>query len=73
MSNEILNNLNRAIIEYDREGAASWAKKAVEEKIDPIKTMDRITKQWKTKQLFNNPLSQLFRANIGAAFTAAFF
>ena len=40
MSNEVLNNLSKAIIEYDKKGAASWAKKAVEEKIDPIKAMD---------------------------------
>lgn len=43
MSNEILEKLKKAIIEYDTEGAARWAKKAVEEKMDPIKALDTIT------------------------------
>jgi len=43
MSNEVLSNLSKAIIEYDKKEAASWAKKAVEEKIDPIKAMDAMT------------------------------
>ena len=43
MSNEVLNNLHKAIVEYDKKGAAIWAKKAVEEKIDPIKVMDSMT------------------------------
>jgi len=33
---EILENLKKAIAEYDTDGAASWAKKAIEEKVDPI-------------------------------------
>ena len=40
---ETLGNLKRAVIEYDNEGAASWAKKAVEEKIDPTKALDALT------------------------------
>ena len=42
-NDEILQNLNKAILEYDRERAASWAKKAVAEKLDPIKAMDAMT------------------------------
>lgn len=40
---KILENLKRAVIEYDAEGAASWAEKAVEAKIDPIKALDALT------------------------------
>lgn len=40
---EILENLQKAITKYDREGAADWARKAVQEKIDPIKAMDIMT------------------------------
>jgi len=43
MSAEILENLKRTIIEYDSEGAASWARKAVQEKIDPVKALDTMT------------------------------
>ena len=43
MSTEILDNLHRAIIEYDKKGATAWAQKAVEEKLDPIKVMDAMT------------------------------
>lgn len=40
---KILENLKKAIIEYDNEEAASWAEKAVKEKIDPVKVLDSIT------------------------------
>lgn len=43
MSVEVLKNLKKAIIEYDGEVAASWARKAVEGKIDPIKALDSMT------------------------------
>ena len=43
MSTEILENLKKAITGYDREGAADWARKAVREKIDPIKALDTMT------------------------------
>ena len=43
MSIEVLDNLKKAITEYDREGAASWAKKAVQERIDPTKALDAMT------------------------------
>lgn len=40
---KILENLQKAITEYDREGAADWARKAVQEKIDPTKALDIMT------------------------------
>jgi corrinoid protein of di/trimethylamine methyltransferase len=40
---EILENLKKAVIEYDREAAASWARKALEEGIDPIEALDALT------------------------------
>lgn len=40
MNNEILENLKKAIIEYNAEEAANLAKKAVEEKIGPVKRLD---------------------------------
>ncbi|MDH5364277.1 MAG: cobalamin-dependent protein [Dehalococcoidia bacterium] len=43
MSAEILENLKKTIMEYDSEGAASWARKAVQEKIDPVKALDTMT------------------------------
>jgi len=41
-SHEILENLKKAIVEYDADGAASWARKAIEEKIDPIEAVDAL-------------------------------
>jgi len=43
MHNEIIENLKTAILEYDVEGAASWAKKAVQEKMDPSIALDAMT------------------------------
>ena len=43
MAVEILENLKRAVVEYDTEAAASWARKAVEEKVDPVKALDTLT------------------------------
>ena len=40
---ETLENLKRAVVECDAEAAASWARKAVEAKIDPIKAADALT------------------------------
>ena len=37
MTTDILENLRRAVLEYDSEGAASWANKVLEDKLDPIK------------------------------------
>ena len=42
-NDEILQNLKRTVLEYDSEGAASWAKKAVEKEIDPIEAIDALT------------------------------
>lgn len=39
MDKEILNDLKKAIILYDKEGAMSLAKKIVDKKIDPIKAL----------------------------------
>lgn len=43
MEVEILENLKRAVTEYDVEGAASWARNAVKEKVDPVKALDAMT------------------------------
>ena len=43
MSVEILEGIKKSIIDYDAEGAASCARKAVKEKMDPIKVLDAIT------------------------------
>ena len=43
MSIDTLENLKKAIMEYDSKGAATWARKAVEEGIDPIKALDVMT------------------------------
>jgi len=40
---EILENLRAAILEYDNIKAESWARKAVEEGIDPVKAVDVLT------------------------------
>jgi methanogenic corrinoid protein MtbC1 len=42
METEILENLRKTVFEYDVKGAAEWAKKAVEQKIDPIKALDTL-------------------------------
>jgi corrinoid protein of di/trimethylamine methyltransferase len=43
VGSEILENLKSAVLEYDSRGASSWARKAMEEKIDPIKALDVLT------------------------------
>ena len=43
MSDEILEDLKKTIIEYDSEKAIVLAKKALEEKIEPIKALDAMT------------------------------
>ncbi len=43
MGSEVLENLKKAIVEYDRERAAHFAKKAVQEQIDPIEALDVMT------------------------------
>lgn len=43
MSTEVLENLKKAIVEYDSEKAANLARRAIQEKIDPIKTLAVMT------------------------------
>ena len=48
MSDEIIENLKKAILEYDKERAGSWAKKAIQEKIGPniaLKAMTEAIRQ----------------------------
>jgi len=40
---ESLQNLKKAVVEYDTGGAASWARKALEEKIDPVEALNALT------------------------------
>lgn len=44
---EILENLKESILEYDREGAASWAQKVVDEGLDPVAALDAISEVMK--------------------------
>lgn len=41
---EILEKLKKAVIEYNAEAAASWARKVLEEGIDPLEALDALTK-----------------------------
>jgi len=43
MGIEVLDNLKKAIIEYDSQGAASWARSVVKEGIDPTRALDAMT------------------------------
>lgn len=43
MSIETLESLKKAVARYDAEGAASWARKALEEGVDPVKAADALT------------------------------
>jgi len=40
---EILESLKKAVLEYDNEGAATWARKAMEEGVDPTEALDALT------------------------------
>jgi len=40
---DILENLRKAILEYDNVNAEGWARKAVEAEIDPVEVMDVLT------------------------------
>ena len=42
-NDEILQNLKKTVLGYDREGAVRWAKKAVAEEIDPIEAIGVLT------------------------------
>jgi len=43
METEILENLSKAVKEFSKESAASWARRAIEEKVDPIKALNALT------------------------------
>ena len=43
MALEVIESLKRAVIEYDAEGAAGWARKAVVEGVAPVKAMEALT------------------------------
>jgi len=43
MSNEILEKLKKSILDFDADGAAEFAQKAIDSKIDPIVAIDAIT------------------------------
>ncbi len=43
MSTDVLKNLKKAIVEYDSEEAVNLARRAIQEKIDPIKTLAAMT------------------------------
>jgi len=43
MSLEIIENLRRAVIEYDAEAAVSWAERAVAEKVEPAQALGALT------------------------------
>lgn len=43
MSEEILENLKKAVIEYDRAAASHWADRALAEGIDPLVALDALT------------------------------
>lgn len=47
MQNGILENLRMAVKGYDGDGAASWARKAVEAKVDPIKAFNAMAEVMK--------------------------
>jgi corrinoid protein of di/trimethylamine methyltransferase len=42
MATKILEKLREAVLEYDVEAAANWARKAIEEQIEPTKTIDAL-------------------------------
>ena len=43
MSNEILEGLKRAILEYDQQSAANWSQQAIQAGIDPVSALDVLT------------------------------
>jgi len=43
MALEVIESLKRAVIEFDAEGAAGWARKAVAEGVAPVKAMEALT------------------------------
>ncbi|MDI7275144.1 MAG: cobalamin-dependent protein [Anaerolineae bacterium] len=43
MAQGLLEQLKRAVLEYDSEGTSAWARKAVEEGVDPTLALDALT------------------------------
>lgn len=43
MSTDILGNLKQAVLDYDGQAASDWARKAVEEKIEPTRALAAMT------------------------------
>lgn len=43
MSTDILGNLKQAVLDYDGQAASNWARKAVEEKIEPARALAAMT------------------------------
>lgn len=43
MGAEVLERLKQAVLAYDGEAAVGWARKAIEEKTDPVKALDVLT------------------------------
>ncbi len=43
MSDRILDKLRESVLEYDRDGAVSWATRAMAEGIEPLKALDALT------------------------------
>ncbi len=43
MEEEIIEGLKRAVVEYNSEDAANWAKRAIEQEIDPLTVLDALT------------------------------
>jgi methanogenic corrinoid protein MtbC1 len=43
MEAKILENLKQTVLQFDRDGAAQWARRAVEEGVDPLKALDALT------------------------------
>ena len=44
MKEEILEKLANAVIEFDSEAAVNWAKKAIEEGVEPLDALNALTK-----------------------------
>ncbi|MBC8254668.1 MAG: corrinoid protein [Ardenticatenia bacterium] len=43
MDNEVLLGLEEAVLQYDADGAEQWARKAIDENVDPAKALDTLT------------------------------
>jgi methanogenic corrinoid protein MtbC1 len=43
MNDDILWNLKKSLQDYDREGCADWARKSVQEEVDPLQALNALT------------------------------